>query len=406
MRRGRRPSGHPAHRHLTREHRTTLKLFEAWMSRYVDRIAAPTTHDESEVFVDLLVLAQRLKLDVTRPAHFTELVEYLHGIDDEEIEAAAIDQALEVLHDYSHFHLETAAPGSWDDAHAVVEDAVGAGDPTAAALFKAIEDCRALDESDRQAALADTTVVARVRDLLEWVGAGRAVAPSGGVRRADISTVAGMIDIAAVGVNKRRDRHRGHPALFGINESPAVPATIEALSMSEVPLLAAWWEALHAADVLTRSGTRVRPGPLAEAWLADDSPPIDAASALVAFFVAGVLNAEEPTGFFGGVMTSLAVARLTAAVVPIGEVGLEEALAPPMFRDIFAERTLSIMQDLARVGLVEVDTDGTTTVKPELRGPLGIGIIGSLASLAADAEDDEEDEYPGHADETGETQPG
>ena len=198
MKKGRRTAGHPAHRDLTREHLTVLKQFESWLAQS-DEIAAPTPAEESAFFVGVLLLGQQMRLNLRRPTDVEEIIEFLLDRDDEADEDI-VEMTLDVLHDYIHFRLQTAGSDAWEAAHETIIAAFGPDDPAADALARAVADGQALSETERRAGLAATLVVERVRDLLRWVGSGRAVAPSGGVRRADISTVASMLGVAAVGV--------------------------------------------------------------------------------------------------------------------------------------------------------------------------------------------------------------
>ncbi|WP_029090041.1 hypothetical protein [Brevibacterium album] len=93
---------------------------------------------------------------------------------------------------------------------------------------------------------------AAVSALLAWVGEGRPVARSGGLRRADIEPVAEMLGIRAKGVGRRVEAEPGDE-------------TVYAMSMAEVPELAVWWQDLIEAQLIEVTSTRVRRGPAAAA---------------------------------------------------------------------------------------------------------------------------------------------
>lgn len=93
---------------------------------------------------------------------------------------------------------------------------------------------------------------AAVSALLAWVGEGRPVARSGGLRRADIEPVAEMLGIRAKGVGRRVEAEPGDE-------------TVYAMSMAEVPELATWWQDLIEAQVIEVTSTRVKRGPAAAA---------------------------------------------------------------------------------------------------------------------------------------------
>lgn len=384
MKKGRRTAGHPAHRDLTREHLTVLKQFESWLAQS-DEIAAPTPAEESAFFVGVLLLGQQMRLNLRRPTDVEEIIEFLLDRDDEADEDI-VEMTLDVLHDYIHFRLQTAGSDAWEAAHETIIAAFGPDDPAADALARAVADGQALSETERRAGLAATLVVERVRDLLRWVGSGRAVAPSGGVRRADISTVASMLGVAAVGVSKYPKREV-EPALFEVEDAGAAPGTTYALSMGDVPLLPAWWEALHAAQLIERAGSRVRPGSMAASWLSEETAPLDAAQTLVAIFVAGVLRGEALlNGVFGPLTMMLVVDDILHAFEQSVPLGLEDESESMTIRAALRARASRTMEGLASVGLVKRDAEGRFTAPPEVRGAVATGVLAALAMIA-DADD-------------------
>src|SRR5699024_3032793 len=118
---------------------------------------------------------------------------------------------------------------------------------------------------ERRETLARTRLVSAVTPLLEWLGTGRSCLPAGGVRRADIEEVAAMLGISAIGVSKRPPvTPSSQGDLFDAvdrDQPLPSPGTIHALSMADVPVLAAWWRTLTSARLIDRVRTRILPGP-------------------------------------------------------------------------------------------------------------------------------------------------
>jgi hypothetical protein len=215
-----------------------------------------------------------------------------------------------------------------------------------------------------------------VEPLLAWIGAGRPITSTGGLRRADIAKGAALLDIAAVGVEKL-------PPLGDMLATASQP--IPARSMWDVPLLAAWWQTLRALRVIDTSSTRVRPGARADDWLAQPMPPLDHMEQAAAMFIAQVVIGDLPD--FATIATQI-VASTTASLM--------RAIAPDITVDPPAETSLShilelraaaTMDELAHMGLVEKHGDAYV-VPPALRGV----VAGSLYAIAAAATMDDDDD--------------
>lgn len=230
-----------------------VRDFGTWLRRQ-EAIAAADPAQELTMFEALISLAREEELDLQEPEDVELMIDVVLDYDHDEPEAdEAAEQALDTLHDYVHFRIETSAdPEEWDLVHEEIELALDEVDPGRALVVEAVAATLALDPTERWAGLVATPVIAGVGELLEWIGAGQPVTSTGGVRRADIERVAGMISIAAVGVSKRTASEPGDP--------------VQASSMYDVPMMAAWWEALQIAEIITISPTRVRPGAAAERW--------------------------------------------------------------------------------------------------------------------------------------------
>lgn len=334
----------------------------------------------------LLALARNAGLDAHDPDDIDPLIDVLfEGYDPEASDA--LGNALDTLHDYVHFRLEASRDADgWEDAHEVVEEAIAEMFPGSDVIADAIDSAEQIDPAERRAALAETRIVAAVRELLAWIGTGRPVSPSGGVRRADIQPVAAMIGVSAVGVAKRSSEEREILPLIDIDLDAALPepATTQARSMYEVPMLSAWWEALTTAEVIIRSATRVRPGPASAEWLAHPLPPLETADMVVGVFVADVLT-EQSAGaipVFEAAITTEAVRRLMVALAP-ESVDDDEAESSELAR-ILTPRALQRLKRLEDAGLLQANADGVLVVPVALRGAVARGIILTMAMLYAE----------------------
>ncbi|WP_136709626.1 hypothetical protein [Agromyces sp. H66] len=383
------PSGNRAHRRSLPNDRRTLREFGAWLERQ-SSIGAPTVADETRMLEALLVLARNAGLDANDPDDIDPLIDVLFEDDDPEA-SDALENALDTLHDYVHFRLETSRDADgWEDAHEVVEDAIAEMLPGSDVIADAIDSAEQIDPAERRAALAETRIVAAVRDLLAWIGTGRPVSPSGGVRRADIERVAAMIGVSAVGVATRSSEERGFLPLSDVDLDAPLPepATTRARSMYEVPMLSAWWEALATAELITRSATRVRPGPAAGEWLAHPLPPLESADMVVGVFVAEVLT-EQSAGaipMFESAVAAESIRRLLAALSP-ESVDDDDTESSELAR-MLTPRALQRLKRLEDAGLLEADAEGELVVPVALRGAVARGVILTMAILYA--EDTEE----------------
>ncbi len=385
--------GRPDEQGLSASDRGVLRGFEAWLGQQ-EVIAAPSVDDEVAAFRGLLRVCGQLGVDPGDPDGLSELLAAVldvgDGDDAEQLGATAA--VLAVVADYVCFQLSTSEGDgtAWEPLLRLVQEVLAGLDPASYVLSQAVAEAEQLDSEERRVAFAATLIVAKVGDLLNWIGPGRQVAPSGGVRRVDIAAAAGMLNVSAVGVNGRRATEQpaelSEPGLFELDEPAAAPATIRAMSMGEVPVLPHWWEALHTAELLERAGTRVRPGPAAAAWLAEELPPEDIAMDVIGLVTAGILLDEAQRNFyFGDRVTALAIARVMQALSPDHPIELS-TMSP--FDDILAARTLRTLGYLEQVGVLEPSDDGSFTVPPALRGAVAHGL---LLVLDGDAEPDEDE---------------
>lgn len=370
----RHPSGNPALRDLSRQDRTLLRGFRAWLNQSGDRIAAPSVEDEITFFAGLLRLLPQVRLSLADPSGVEEFVGILLDMDTSDDSDSSRTTAFLVLDDYIHFRIDDGDPDEWAAAHAAVQDALTPADPIPGIVLDVIADGAQLDEHTRRTALATTRVVAKVRDLLVWIGDGRPVTATGSVRRADIAPISHMLGIAAIGVDRKPARHT--------DPDTAESGAIHALSMNDVPLLGAWWQALLVAELIRLEGTRVRPGPAADAWLVVDPPPLEASETVVSVVIAEVLMDEyRHLGVIGQAIAGTAIALLVEGVSPdhrpsMPADGLD-------FADLFGERAFWTLRQLAGLGLLEVDSEGSVSIPLELRATVARGILATTRMMAA-----------------------
>ncbi|GAA4181086.1 hypothetical protein [Gryllotalpicola koreensis] len=348
-----------------------VRDFERWLKE-----AEATFTDPAVGVAQLEVLvssASRVGLDALAADDAAGVVEFLL---DEDAEG---EELLDVFHDFVHFRLETEPEDGWVEAHDLLEELLATGDGVPTALSDALEDYERQDPEQRRQALAKVRLVSAVRTLLEWVGSGRAITDSGALRRVDIAEAAGMLGLAARGVAKL-------PAEGEYRDGAIeVEGELLAQSMWDLPPLAAWWEALQTADLIELTRTRVRPGPAASAWAAEELPPLDQAGVLVGAVTAQLLTTAQREG--SDPWTDL-IARLTIVqALEILEPDIADDSRSP-FEELLLPRAQRSLDDLAKLGILERDRTGAVRVPELLRGPFAQGVILAMA-FAADALDDE-----------------
>ena len=359
---------------LTQADRSLVREFRLWLGQQ-PAIAAPSPGEEADLFCELLRVARQQGIRLRTPAGIEDLVALL--LDDGPGPDDATAAAVETLHDYVHFQGETSVdPVAWEEIHDLFDDPV----PGAAILEAAIVEGDLLPLDERRAALAATQLVAKVSELLSWVGSGRKVAPSGGVRRADIATAAGFLGIAAVGVDRMPRHAPDTPALIEIEPDPSASSAIHARSMKDVPLLPSWWRALMVAELIEVRGTMVGPGPSAARWMAEPTPPLEAAEIVVGVSLCEYVCEDmgNRSAIHAGPLAAMTVARLLAALDSQVTPSLDDGDALDRHIDARARKDLD---RLARVGLLTGDTDQGFVVPAALRSPVARGVLAAIAVL-------------------------
>lgn len=379
------PSRRASRRATAASDRSLVRDFERWLRRQ-DEIAAPTPGEESGVFGELLKAARHHGFDPSSAGGIEELA--ILFLDDDAAEERLIDAVIGTLHDYVHFQMDTGGdPAAWEDVHDLVADALDDPLPGGHILEAAIDEAEQLPPDERRDALARTLLVARVAELLDWIGTGRKVAPSGGVQRADIAHAAGLLGIDAIGVNKLPPLAPDSPAIFDLDGGSTAAIAVHARSMKEVPLLTSWWTALVVVELIQVNGTRVVAGPSATRWMADSLPPLELAEAVVGVTLAETIceDLARRSAPFAGDVASMTVVRLLRALAP-DEVDLPADVSE--FERLLRSRTTRDLRRLERVGLLSARDQDDFVVPTALRGTVARGLLTTLAVLSGASADE------------------
>lgn len=339
--------------------------FQRWMNETSNSLTDPGTARAD--FERLVASMSRMGIDVLDPDDTEDALDVLVELGPDG------DALLDLFHDYVHFRVETAAEGRWDAAHALVEEALSFDDAFPEVLTAALADAHRLDPELRRQALAGVRIVARVRDALDWIGTGRAVTASGALRRADIAPFAALLGIAA----------RGVACLPSVGEfrdgAMTVDGEMQVQSMWDILPLAAWWEALSAADLIEVTPSRVRPGAAASAWLADELPDIDPSTPVVGVYIGHLLTEalRDGTGLWSEAIVRLTIAEALAALDP-------DAVAPrnTPLDEMLLPRARRVLEHLADAGLVVSDGGERFRVPELLRGPFASGVMLAMTAAA------------------------
>jgi hypothetical protein len=339
------------------------------------------------MFGELLAVARDRGMDLRSPDDVLELADLFAEVDDPEQEAAA-GAVIATLHDYVHFQIDTAAdPDEWDDIHDAVEELMEEPLPGAGILHAAMAEADEIDPDERRAAFGATRLVDAVPELLSWIGVGRKLAPSGGLRRVDIAHGAGLLGIAAVGVDRRPPLAADSPPLITGEDADPQPGALRVRSMQEVPLLPAWWGALASAGVIEVGTYRVTPGPTAPDWTTGSPLPLDQAEMIVGLTVGQYVCEDlgNRSVYYAEQAATIMISRLLQALAPdeVDPAGAEDGWAGLLDR-----RVRHDLERLERVGVLTSDARGDFVVPAALRGAVARGVITAFALLSGDPETD------------------
>lgn len=384
---------------LTLAARTVLRDFKAWLEAQA-QIDATSPSEEVKLLRGLFTMALNDGLDLTEPRDIPFFVDFIRDAeaDEDGPDEQMILMIIVTLDEYVHFRLEQHADADWDDAHAVLESQLAEASgmpPEFAELTQVMEEAAIVDQAQRRAALASTLVVQAVRPLLEWIGKSRPITGTGALRRADIEPVGAMLGLKLVGSAKRASGSEDFEDEEPDWDFSGLPRQVQ--TMWEVPTLAAWWEALRLADLIELTASRLKPGPAAAAWLAEETPPTDRAAMLVAVYTGYLLtsNLRPDMGLLNGLGPILTInAVLEALGVNLeGSADLDEI--PDFLRQLVLARSEFPLLELERVGLLESTSDAEANlsalqvrqVAELLRGDIARGV--AVAMTLAESFDEE-----------------
>ncbi|NHB84949.1 hypothetical protein G7085_10930 [Tessaracoccus sp. HDW20] len=272
---------------------------------------------------------------------------------------------------------------AWKDVQAVV----GAQNAEAEdAVTKLLTDrMLRFDRAETAEALGRVAVCERVPDLLAWIGAGRAVTATGAIRRADLRFTAGLLGIDVIGVN-RRPRQPG-----------GIGAALPVLSMDAVPPLTIWWDHLLNSRIIELDGSRVRRGPRADAFLADRQDERLTLTYDIALSAALTYVIEDAEW---NISTARAFEILAAALVrgeddvdtplsreleslPLTREMVKAAGSPVVTRAWVGDQADHIINEFARIGLLEMSANGRPRVRRGLGCVLGAVLLRVRSHLPA-----------------------
>ncbi len=379
--RGKNVSGHPGRRETDRTDRVLVRDFGRWL-RQQDEIAAPSVREETDVFEEILKAARRLGYDPRVPVDVEGLVYGFADAYDPESDGIA-EAAIATLHDYIHFRMESGDPEEWADAHEAVEEVIEEFLGEDNILVDTFLEADRIEPELRRAAFAETEIVSRVAELLDWIGKGRKTSPSGGLRRVDIEYGAGLLGIAAQGVAKLPPVIPYSQSLLDANDEQ--PGTIYVQSMKDVPLLPSWLNALKAAGIIESNSYRVFPGPAADDWLAEENPPLDLAEMVIGFTTAYFLTESYERRYFGEETVVQTIDHLLQALNP--ELGPSQDYVSE-FGKLMGAASLRNLAHLVRVKLVTREDNGDYVVPEKLRGAVAKGVLTSLSIMSLDSDED------------------
>lgn len=354
--------------------------FATWLVHQPD-MTARFAEDAMNTFEGVLFVMRDRALRPDVPQHVAQFIELM--IADEiagEADPQIFDEVLDVIDDYVHFRIENSRdPEEWEDVHELLEDAIDARDDDEHdnPLHALLDETDPVPDDVKLRAYAQLPILRAVPDLLAWMGTGCVVTATGALRRTDIERVAGLLGIRAHGTNEPWS-----PRL-----NPDAP--IAARSMSDVPLLEAWWEALQTADVIERDRSRMRPGAAAEST--STALSVDLAEEVIAYCLANVVTGSASPAQLAGDVAAATIARILVILDPERMV-LGTALDEPRsINDDLVERLAeSRMADLAAMGLLTATPEGGWTVAEELHHVVARATV--LAATLSLVDDDDFDD--------------
>lgn len=364
-------SGHPARRTSNGASVFEQPVRDA-MLRYVaqlraffnERHSAADTEAGIEGMVTLLTVHSRLrtKVSVTELEHDALAIQFgdLRSIGDDVAIACA-----SILKEFVMFLAET---GLWSGT---VEEFKAVFELISAQSGESPVVVPELDEATADEKWLALPLVATARQLLAWVGEGRAVRPNGLLEESEIVSAA-----AAIGIEVVFDAD-AQPETFSW-----VPAAGTAVgSLAHIPKLSTYWDALLRAGLLTKQDNQAVPTPVvSEALLADHGFGARGIKDIIAegIYAHVLLNAIGPEN--DHTVTQMAAALLSKAgsnnpprsevafqIPAVDELEPEQAHLQPLFEKVIPGAE-AILRALEAEGMVRIGKH--LRVPRVLRAPL------------------------------------
>lgn len=347
--------------------------------------------DEEGVISSVMVLqaaeslAKTAGLSVHHEFDYEELVELITQLKDKE----QAEVLLEVLSEYVMFRgdIDLSSHG-WEDNRFIIENAQMNSNVTFNLLRTTIEESSKLPRAEVKAALLKLRPLTAVRDLHVWLGKSKGITSTGGIKRADIATVAAMIGIRAEGVAKVP------PVTSGEDQEIEYAQT-----MWSVPELAYWWISLQSGRVIELTASRVAPGPgfSLETGEWSEHVALDRLGAsLVAQVLEDIPGVDE--GWYNEIAFVAAGVSIQRVIETLGADGYRAEHYDPTHPDnrlgrdasrqgevmrtdtIFQATTARCMDALKLYGFLE-EREGALVVPELLGGVVAQGIMQSLSYL-------------------------
>ncbi|XBH21051.1 hypothetical protein V5R04_12635 [Jonesiaceae bacterium BS-20] len=375
---------------LTHEdHRWTAK-FKAWLTRQPE-ISAPSVAEEVAMFEFGLGLVRGANLDPHNILHMLKVVAIYHTVEPE----ASRGPLFATLQDYAEFRADTATSKkdtkNWLVFFEVVDEELGAlveelgllpdldiGLDLSGELLEILQAAAEVPDSQVVPALRQTRAISAINVLLDWIGPHKPVTQTGALRRAEISTIAAMLGISAVGVAKAPTFDPEH---WRAEQQGTRPRHVT--SMWDLGEVAIWWEALLVSEIIEVTTTKVTPGPQADQWRTNPERPY------LEVFLAMILAQElielvDPVDLeeafetgtlpFGFEALTVITTHLQQCLQSAKEVTVE---VPTTGRfNPAATMVAEVLSRLHLLGLVQFDSQTFILQVPlELRGAVGAGLF-------------------------------
>lgn len=357
-------SGHPARRTSNGASVFEQPVRDA-MLRYVaqlraffnERHSAADTEAGIEGMVTLLTVHSRLRTKVS----VTELEHDALAIQFGDLRAIGDDVAIACASILKEFVMFLAETGLWSGT---VEEFKAVFELISAQSGESPVVVPELDEATADEKWLALPLVATARQLLAWVGEGRAVRPNGLLEESEIVSAA-----AAIGIEVVFDAD-AQPETFSW-----VPAAGTAVgSLAHIPKLSTYWDALLRAGLLTKQDNQAVPTPVvSEALLADHGFGARGIKDIIAegIYAHVLLNAIGPEN--DHTVTQMAAALLSKAgsnnpprsevafqIPAVDELEPEQAHLQPLF-----EKTIPGAEAILRA----LEAEGMVRIGKHLRVP-------------------------------------